>query len=138
MENKNKKNIYIVGGILFVLIAFVVLYFTGLIPSSVVKKFELKKGPQVIEENLVIPDTQKITGGEGKTIQNGNVNVPLVPKDDSQKMIVAKAVLTVKGVYELVKPEAEKWSADAKLAFIKSLGAITLEGKSSQWQIVFV
>ena len=51
--------------------------------------------------------------------------------------MVSKAVLTVKGSYNL-EARSGKWSSDAKLVFVKSLGAITLEGKSSQWQIVFM
>ncbi len=137
MEDKNKKVIYIVGGIVVVVIIVIVLYFSGLIPSGVINKLEFKKGPQVIEENLVIPDTQKITGAEGRTVESGKVDVPLVPKSESEKVIVAKAVLTVKGSYGLTLPEAEKWATDAKLVFVKSLGAVTLEGKSSQWQVAF-
>jgi hypothetical protein len=30
----------------------------------------------------------------------------------------------------------EQWSADSKLIFIRSLGALGLDGKSSAWQIV--
>lgn len=133
----NKKFIYIIAVIVIIIVIVIVLYFTGLIPSGVLKKLEFKKGPQVIEENLIIPDTQKITGGEGRTTESGNYNVSLVPKTEAEKIIVSKAVLTLKGSYDLAKSEAEKWSTDAKLAFIKSLGAITLEGKSSQWQLAF-
>lgn len=135
---ENKKIIYIIGGIVAVLIVLGVFYATGIISPSVLQKVGLVKGPRVIEENLVIPETQKITGGEGKTINGGAVEVALVPKNDAEKVVVTKAVLTVKGSYNLVVPEAQKWASDAKLVFVKSLGAINLEGKSSQWQIVFV
>ena len=91
----------------------------------------------MVEEKLVIPDTQKITGGEGRFVSEGLVAVPLVPKTESEKIMVSKAVLTIKGSYDLSLSEAQKWSSDAKLVFIKSLGAVTLEGKSSQWQLVF-
>ena len=93
--------------------------------------------PKVIEEKLVIPETQKITGAEGRVVNEGSVAVPLVPENESEKVVVYKAVLTVKGSYNLAASEAQKWSSDAKLVFIKSLGAITLEGKSSQWQLAF-
>lgn len=96
-----------------------------------------KKQPKVIEETLVIPQTEKITGTEGKTIEKGSVDVPLVPKNEGEKVIVSKAVLTLKGSYNLALIEAKNWSSDEKLVFIKSLGAITLEGKSSQWQLAF-
>ena len=56
---------------------------------------------------------------------------------EGEKVVVTKAVLTVKGSYDKSRSEAEAWSKDAKLVFVKSLGAVTLEGKSSQWQLVF-
>ena len=115
-----------------------ILYFFGIKPSDLAKELGLQKEkPQVIEETLVIPDTQKITGVEGRMVSEGSVQVPLVPKSEAEKVIVSKAVLTVKGSYDKAKSEAETWSKDAKLVFVKSLGGITLEGKSSQWQLAF-
>lgn len=102
-------------------------------PATEIKKEQ----PKVIEETLVIPQTEKITGMEGRTVEEGNVSVPLVPKSEGEKVIVSKAVLTAKGAYNLASFEAQKWSPDAKLVFVKSLGAVTLEGKSSQWQLAF-
>lgn len=96
-----------------------------------------KSKPRVVEENLVIPQTEKIIGNEGRTINEGDVKVPLVPKSEGEKVVVSKAVLTVKGAYNLAAVEIKNWSPDAKLVFIKSLGAVTLEGKSSQWQLAF-
>lgn len=93
--------------------------------------------PQVVEEKLVIPQTEKITSSETRAVPEGTVSVKLVPQNDGEKVVVEKAVLTVKGSYELAKMEAEKWSSDARLALVKSLGAVTLEGKSSQWQAIF-
>jgi hypothetical protein len=136
-SSRNKKIIISV-----IIIAIVVasiagaLYFFDLMPENILKITEVKK-PQVVEENLVIPDTQAITGTEGRTVNGGSVNVALVPKDDSEKVVVTKAVLTVKGSYELAKTEALSWSPDAKLVFVKSLGAVDLDGKSSQWQLAF-
>jgi hypothetical protein len=133
----NKKIIYIVGGVVVLAVILIILYFMGIISPGLVKKVTFQKTPQVIEENLVIPDTQKVTGSDGRVVEKGNVETPLVPKDDGEKIIVAKAILTVKGSYDLAMPEAQKWSLDAKVAMIKSLGAVTLEGKSSQWQLAF-
>lgn len=137
MQNKNA--IYIIFGGIIILAVVVILYFTGLIPKGAIKKFEFKpeEKPRVVEENLVVPETKKITGGEGRIVNEGTVAVPLVPKNEGEKVIVSKAILTVKSSYDLAFPEAQKWSADAKLVFIKSLGAVTLEGKSSQWQLAF-
>lgn len=133
----NKKIIYIVGGVVVLAVILIILYFMGIISPGLVKKVTFQKTPQVIEENLVIPDTQKVTGSDGRVVEKGNVETPLVPKDDGEKIIVAKAILTLKGSYDKALGEAKNWADDAKLVFVKSLGAVTLEGKSSQWQIVF-
>lgn len=94
--------------------------------------------PKIVEENLVIPETKKIFGNEGRFIEeNSAAEIALVPKSEAEKVIVPKAILTVKGSYGLAVIEAQKWSSDVKLVFIKSLGAITLDGKSSQWQLAF-
>ena len=134
----NKKTSYIVLGVIIIAaLVAVALYVSGVIkpPSFEVKKEEK---PRVIEENLVIPDTKNIVGTEARMItDNGAVDVPLVPKNEGEKVIVSKAVLTIKGAYYLAAPEAQSWSDDATPVFIKSLGAVTLEGKSSQWQIAF-
>lgn len=100
-------------------------------------KSEESQKPKVIEEKLVIPKTEKIVGTAARVVQEGNVDVQLVPKSEGEKVIVPKAILTVKGGYTLALSEAEKWEATSKLVFVKSLGAVTLEGKSSQWQVAF-
>lgn len=92
---------------------------------------------RIVEEKLEIPDTASITGAEGRIVEQNNSAIPLVPKNDSEKIIVPGAVLSVKGSYDTAKPLALTWASDAKLVFVKSLGAITLEGKSSQWQLAF-
>lgn len=95
------------------------------------------QGGRVIEERLEIPNTTSLTGTEGRVVEQGSVAVALMPKNDNERVIVPNAALTIKQSYDLALPEALKWTADVKLVFIKSLGAITLEGKSSQWQIAF-
>ena len=92
---------------------------------------------RVIQEKLTIPNTTSFTGAEGRVVEQGSVAMALVPKSDAERVIVPGAELSVKGAYDLARPEAGRWSSGAKLVFIKSLGAITLEGKSSQWQIAF-
>ena len=138
---QNKKLVVILA-IFAIVVVVAAIYIISPGKFSVLKNLSrtigLEKGtPQIIEENLVAPETKKITGSEGKTASSGPVEVPLVPKTESEKVVVSKAVLTVKGSYELAKSEAGKWSTDAKLVFVKSLGAVTLEGKSSQWQLAF-
>lgn len=136
---QSKNTIYIIFGGIIIIAIVIVAYFTGLFPKSVFKKFEFKpeEKPRVVEENLVIPDTEKIIGSEGRIVTEGPVAVSLVPKTEGEKVIVAKAVLTVKGSYDLALPDVQKWSKDAKLVFVKSLGAVTLEGKSSMWQLAY-
>lgn len=92
---------------------------------------------KVITENLALPDTTSVNPAAGSIVVEGTVAVPLVPESEGEKIIVPNAVLTVKGTVTLALPEAKKWAKDAKLVFVKSLGAVTLEGKSSQWQIMF-
>ena len=133
-------NKIIIGLIIVVLIvagggaAYYFFFFKNASPSSVQKNAAT---PEVITENLQIPNTISVGAVEGRMMNAGTVAVPLVPKSDSERVIVPQAVLTVKGTYALAQSEAVKWSADAKPVFIKSLGAVTLEGKSSQWQTVF-
>ena len=137
------KKIIIVSAVVIIIAAILgTIYFVS--PKSFESLKNLTKiidltpeKPKVIEEKLVIPETKKITGGEGRFVSEGPVEVALVPKTESEKVVVSKAILTVKGSYNLAKQEAGKWSSDAKLVFIKSLGAVTLEGKSSQWQLAF-
>jgi len=136
----NKKPIIIISIFILLVVGLAVAYFVfpefGKKISRVVDLTPEK--PRVIDnEQLVIPNTQKITGGEGRIVEKGSVEVSLVPKNEGEKVIVTKAILTVKGSYELAKAEATEWFGDAKLVFVKSLGAVTLEGKSSEWQLAF-
>ncbi|MDP3057818.1 MAG: hypothetical protein Q8N37_04890 [bacterium] len=138
----NQKSLVMILVVFIVVILAAAVYvvspeiFQGLKTGGGVVNLPPEK-PKVIEEKLVIPETEKITGGEGRTVDQGPVEVPLVPKTESEKVVVSKAVLTVKGSYDLAVLEANKWASDASLIFIKSLGAVTLEGKSSQWQLAF-
>lgn len=92
----------------------------------------------IVEENLVIPDTQQIgVSSFYSVIDYGAYDVPLVPKGDSEVVIVPNAVLTLKGVYSESLNSAINWSSDAKLAGIRSIGTINLGGKSSMWQIAY-
>lgn len=136
-----QKNIIILAVVVVIALLALVIFvvFPDIFKSGTRLETEVKKEekPKIIEEKLVIPETENISGAEGRTVEKGSVDVPLVPKSEGEKVIVSKAVLTVKGAYDLASIEAQKWSVDAKLVFIKSLGAVTLEGKSSQWQLVF-
>ena len=114
-----------------------VFYWLGSDKKIMVAPADEARKARVIQEKLTIPDTTSFTGAEGRVVDQGSVAVALVPKSDAEKVIVPEAELSVKGSYDFAQPEASKWSSDVKLVFIKSLGAITLDGKSSQWQIAF-
>lgn len=138
---QNKK-FTIIAVIAIAIVGSTLYYFSvgGLLPSKKINVTPENKPRVITEENLVIPKTEKISDAEGKQTNFGSANaveVLLVPKNEGEKMIVLKAILTVKGSYDLAQPEAVKWASDAQLVFIKSLGAITLDGKSSQWQLAF-
>ena len=114
-----------------------VFYWLGSDKKIMVAPADEARKARVIQEKLTIPDTTSFTGAEGRVVDQGSVVVALVPKSEAEKVIVPGAELSVKGSYDFAQPEASKWSSDAKLVFIKSLGAVTLDGKSSQWQIAF-
>ncbi|KKP98295.1 MAG: hypothetical protein US79_C0007G0002 [Parcubacteria group bacterium GW2011_GWC1_38_17] len=138
MSQKNTVIIIVVVVVLALLVVGVYMFYPQVFKFMQLSPTAIEKDkPKVIEENLVIPQTEKIIGSEGRTIEEGDVEVLLVPKNEGEKVIVSKAVLTVKGAYDLALVEAKKWSLDTKLVFVKSLGAVTLEGKSSQWQLAF-
>lgn len=138
-ETNNKKITIILIAVIAVAVLAIVLYlFKPGILNIITKPIGIDaERPMVVKEDLVIPNTTEVTTTDARAVHDGTVAVPLVPKSDGEKVIVEKAVLTVKGTYELAAKEAEKWANDAKPAFVKSLGAVTLEGTSSQWQILF-
>lgn len=93
--------------------------------------------PKVVEETLIIPDTKAVVGATARTPSTEHYAVPLVPTSEGQKVVVPNAVLTLKQSYDVALPKAEAWAKDAKLVFLTSQGAVTLEGKSSSWQVAF-
>jgi len=98
----------------------------------------IHRTPKVITDSVALPQTQKFTGGEGKFIEgSAGVPVALMPDDPGEEVIVVGAELAIKGAYEVALAEAKKWAPDAKLLFAQTLGTITLDGKTSYWQIGF-
>lgn len=95
------------------------------------------QGGVLVEETLTIPTTNEITSADTRSVNQEGYKVALVPENSSERVIVPLAIYTLKGSYEQALPIALAWSSDAELVLIKSLGAVTLEGKSSQWQVVF-
>ena len=94
--------------------------------------------PMVVDEKPIIIETTEIKSSDRFNVVDGNTQTPLVPKSDGDRVVVTKATFTVKGAYDFSKTEASQWSENAKLAYVKSLGAITLDGRSSQWQVIYV
>lgn len=129
-----KKNLFII------IVAFVILAVGVSIAvwgARTGRKVAIQGTPRVIEETLVVPDTQEVHTADARMLEQGAVAVPLVPKSEEEKVIVARAELTLKGGYTAAALVAETWDDKALLVFIKSLGAITLDGKSSSWQVMF-
>jgi hypothetical protein len=105
-----------------------------LTPPSIVEEVQQ---PRVLSEHVTIPDTKKVVASEARTVLKGEYDVPLNPKNDSEKVIVPNAVLTLKGSYDTAQVNAKTWSDDAKLMYARSLGILTVSGKSGTWQIAF-
>ncbi|HAS84531.1 MAG TPA: hypothetical protein DCS23_00435 [Candidatus Yonathbacteria bacterium] len=132
MTPKNKI-ILIVSVLIVASVLGVYLWRTSPIFRKTVTFFEK---PVVVTETIKVPETKFITGGEGWYANSDAYKVPLAPEREGEKVVVAGAVLSPRGAYLIALPIAQAWSADAKLVLIKSLSAVTLEGKSQGWQIV--
>lgn len=129
-----KKNLFII------IVALVILAIGGSVVlwgSRTGRKVAIQGTPRVIEETLVIPDTQEVSTADARMLEQGAVAVPLVPKSEEEKVVVARAELTLKGGYAAAALVANQWDSAPALVFVKSLGAITLDGKSSSWQVIF-
>lgn len=135
MEENTSNKIFWIGGavIIAVLALGVYLWRTSPIFKRAVTFLEK---PTVITENIVIPNTTTTRTSDARVASPDKYAVPLVPKTRGEEIVVSNALLTLRGGYDLAIVEGEKWAPDAKLVYIKSLGAVTLEGKSSTWQVV--
>lgn len=133
MEENTSNKIFLVGGIIAVVALALGAYFFF---TEKGKEFSLFEKPTVITENIVIPNTTTINAGDARVASGDKYAVSLVPKSKSEEIIVPNAILTLRESYDLAIVEGKKWADDANLAYIKSLGAVTLEGKSSTWQVV--
>lgn len=137
-QTTNKKTV-VIGVIVAILALVVVLYF---FKPSLLNIFTQQIGidverPMIVTETVKIPDTKAVTGGEGWYPNKDAYKVPLAPKSDGERVEVTGAILTTRGAYLVALPIAQEWVADAKLVMINSLGAVTLDGKSQGWQVVF-
>lgn len=135
MEENTSNKIFWIGGAVVIIILVLAVYFWQTSPSFKKAVTFLEK-PTVITENIVIPNTTRTMTSDARVASGDKYAVPLVPKTNGEEVIVPNAVLTLRESYNLASVEGEKWATDAKLVYIKSLGAVTLEGKSSTWQVV--
>ena len=134
-EQTSTKKIWIVGAmILIAILGGAYLLFTSRGKETA---RQILEKPIVVEEKLVIPDTKSVAVADTRIPNKEAYNVPLVPQSGAEKVVVPNAVLTLKESHTKADINALAWAPDAKLALIKSLGAVTLEGKSSEWQVVF-
>lgn len=132
---ENKKTAVVSAVLLILALGALAVWFFA---PDIIEKARIDiQGGKVINEQLVVPETKEFTATEGTTVHQSQIQVALNPGNNAEKIIVPKAILTVKGSYALATPEAIIWSPDAKPVFIKSFGAVTLDGKSSQWQLAF-
>jgi hypothetical protein len=95
------------------------------------------KTKRVIVEQMYVPNTQSVNMVDARLSTQKRNEVPINPELSNVEVVVGQAKLTIKEGYSLAETYALKWSADAKLAFIKSLGTVTPEGKSTEWQVMF-
>lgn len=93
--------------------------------------------PRIVEEKPVIPNTEKVYTADARMLEQSGVAVPLAPKTEEEKVIVPQAELTLKEAYAAAARAAQKWDDAALFVFVKALGTVTLDGKSSGWQVLF-
>lgn len=136
---KNKNNILIVVGILIILIIIIFIFFYS--KNNKVEKtginLENFKG-QIINDVIKIPETVTVSDNAGQFVPRGEYEIKVQPQTEKEMVLIVKAKLTIKEAYQLAVSQLENnWSKDALLVFIKSNGALGLDGKSSSWQLIF-
>lgn len=137
--SKNKKNIF---GLLIILILLIIgfIIFIFLNKGKIKSNFSVNepsfKGV-VIDDLIKIPATSKISPNEGEIVLRGEYDVKLRPQSEKDQVYITKAKLTLREAYNLSSELAQSWSNDAKLIFIRSNGALGLDGKASSWQLAY-
>ncbi|MEK7452990.1 MAG: hypothetical protein AAB614_02025 [Patescibacteria group bacterium] len=129
----NSKKIILIFLVVIIFSVFTLYFFINIGGKSIYvsdRKIVVQESPKVL-------DTKSISIIDGKIPNKDAYNIKINPKNEIEKVVVPNAILTLKDSYLYSLSEALKWSKDAKLVFIKSYGTLTLEGKSSQWQIIF-
>lgn len=132
---ENRKTV-IVLAVLFVVVIIALsiwIFKPGLIEKA---KIDLQGG-KVVEDKIIIPDTVTAAPSDAKIKNDSGYEVPLAPKSNEEKIIISQETISLGGSVDLALLEAKKWSEDAKLSFVKSLGTVTLTGESASWQTIF-
>lgn len=96
----------------------------------------LKSEKKIISDSFRKIDIKEISLSDTRSIGPSGSPIPFDTKK-ADDYVVQNAKKTLKESYDLVLLAAQEWSGDAQLVFIKSIGTVTVDGKSSQWQIVF-
>ncbi len=96
---ENKQNRYVAGIIFGVIIIALFIYFFNLFPA-LEKIIQFGSQVKVIDDELVIPQTERVSPADGRIIQKGSYDTLLVPKSEEEEVLVVKAKLTVKGSYD--------------------------------------
>lgn len=135
MEENTSNKIFWAGGAVAIIAIALGTYFFFFTKTG--KEFAVFEKPVVVEEALKIPETKLVDTAVARAPSTTHYAVPLVPVTEGQKVVVPGAVLTLKESFVAAKPTAEAWAKDAKLVVLTSQGAVTLEGKSSMWQVIF-
>lgn len=91
---------------------------------------------KVIDEKIVIPKTEVVDTIDARIGGTGGQSIALVPKTKGEEVVVPNAELTLRNALTLALVAGKTWASDAKPVYIKSLGVVTLEGKSSTWQVM--
>src|SRR3989344_5382824 len=129
-----KKNLIIIITLVVLVAVAGVLFWNS---TRKERKITVQGTPRIIEEHITIPDTREVNEADARLLEQGAVAVPLVPKSEEEKVIIPQAELTLKEGYAAAADAARQWDDAALPVFIKSLGTVTLEGKSSSWQTMF-
>lgn len=136
---KDKKNIAILGIIILIIAVIVLAIFLFKDNNQnkvVIPNLKNFKG-RIIIDSLKTPNTTSINDNDGEVVPRGEYEVKLQPQSETEEVYISNAKLTLKEAYNSANTEAIKWSNDAKLVFIKSNGALGLDGRSSSWQLVY-
>lgn len=90
----------------------------------------------VVNEALILPETTEVGRHAGRVVVSGAYRAPINPTPTT-RVISSRAIYSLKEAHQLVEERARAWAPDAALVSIQSLGVITEEGRSGEWQLFF-